>query len=62
MRRFLVISVLLVSTICFGQGQKGYYRFPAIHGSTVVFTAESDLWRIGIEDGMDKWEPIVFFS
>ena len=42
MRRFLVISVLLVSTICFAQGQKGYYRFPAIHKGTVFFTAESD--------------------
>ena len=52
MRRFLVISVLLVSTICFAQGQKGYYRFPAIHKGTVVFTAESDLWRVGIEGGM----------
>jgi len=52
MKRFLVISVLLVSTICFAQGQKGYYRFPAIHEGTVVFTAESDLWRVGIEGGM----------
>ena len=52
MRRFLVIYILLVSTICFAQGQKGYYRFPAIHGDTVVFTAESDLWRVDIEGGM----------
>ncbi|TDJ02264.1 MAG: protease [Caldithrix sp.] len=52
MRRFLMISVLLVATICFAQGQKGYYRFPAIHRGTMIFTAESDLWRVGIEGGM----------
>ena len=24
----------------------GYYRFPAIHGDTVIFTAEGDLWSV----------------
>lgn len=29
----------------------GYYRQPAIHDTTVVFVAEGDLWRVGIEGG-----------
>jgi len=29
----------------------GYYRFPAIHNDTLVFTAEGDLWQVGIDGG-----------
>ena len=25
---------------------QGYYRMPAIHGETVVFVSEEDLWSI----------------
>jgi len=30
---------------------QGYYREPAIHGDTLVFTAEGDLWRVPVQGG-----------
>jgi len=31
---------------------EGWYRDPAVHGDSVVFTAEGDLWRVGINGGL----------
>ena len=29
----------------------GYYRYPAIHGDVVIFTAEGDLWKVSAKGG-----------
>jgi len=33
-------------------GSAGYYRFPAIHNRTIVFTAEGDLWKVDLDGGL----------
>ncbi len=29
----------------------GYYRHPTVHGDTVVFVSEDDLWQVGLDGG-----------
>ena len=53
MRSIRLCAALLAMVAC-GLSQpstRGYYRFPAIYGQTVVFTSEGDLWEVGLEGG-----------
>ncbi|MBB5208648.1 S41 family peptidase [Chiayiivirga flava] len=46
---------LLLGFVALGSGvgaaEPGYFRYPAIHGDTVLFTAEGDLWSVARAGG-----------
>jgi tricorn protease len=31
---------------------QGYYRYPALHGDTLIFSAEGDIWTVDLQGGM----------
>ena len=48
-RTTLACVALLVSLAA--TAAPGYFRYPDLHGDTIVFTAEGDLWQANIEGG-----------
>src|SRR5579863_7138589 len=36
------------------QTNRGYYRYPSIHGDQVLFTAEGDIWQVSINGGVAR--------
>jgi tricorn protease len=45
----------LVAFFSFAQSNnRGWYRSPALHDNTIAFTAEGDLWLVGIEGGQAR--------
>ena len=58
-KNLLVLSFLLGAILVFtifapAKPIKGYYRHPALHGNTLIFAAEGDLWTVGVEGGMAR--------
>ena len=33
------------------EGRRGYYSSPSVHGDTIVFTSEGDLWTVSVNGG-----------
>ncbi len=49
---FLFLTLVFPAVNSVSAQQKGYYRKPCIHGNTVIFTAEGDLWKYDLGSGL----------
>src|SRR5262249_52992302 len=47
-------SFCVFASLLFAQANRGYYRYPAIFGDTIVFTAEGDLWQVRVDGGVAR--------
>ena len=52
-----LLALFFILVVCVNSTpaqNRGYYRHPAIYAQSVVFTAEGDLWQVGLAGGMAR--------
>ena len=42
--------------------EAGYYRYPTIHGNSIVFVCEDDIWSVPVEGGTAVLFAIVIYA
>ena len=47
---FIMVSVVQLSGQA-PEGRRGYYSSPSLHGDTIVFSSEGDLWTVSVSGG-----------
>jgi tricorn protease len=52
MRRSIVVILWVLFATTVAAAPAGYYRQPAIHGDTVIFVSEGDLWKVDVGGGV----------
>jgi tricorn protease len=50
----ILLAFLIGSTALAQTGVQGYYRDPVLHGETLVFAAEGDLWTVPVTGGVAR--------
>ncbi len=50
----LLVTLLFCIPLAGAAPAKGYYQFPALHGDTIIFSAESDLWSVPTRGGVAR--------
>jgi len=48
----IALFALLAAFTGLAQTPRGHYRQPALHGDTIVFVAEGDLWQVPVKGGV----------
>jgi tricorn protease len=52
MKRILILALLVFGpAVASADPPQGYYRFPALSADKLIFTAEGDLWTVGLSGG-----------
>jgi len=51
---FFLGTILVFTSTASSASAQGYYRYPALHGNTLIFSAEGDIWTVDIQGGMAR--------
>jgi tricorn protease len=51
---FFLGTLIVFASVSSASSTLGYYRYPALNGDTLVFSAEGDIWAVDIQGGTAK--------